>query len=309
MSKVMGGVITAIIYFILALFFSNTVDSDGLLVRESVKIYDVIVKFFQFPSNLLILFNIGFISFLMKDIYRENKILFILLLFNPFIILNVLDAYNQFVFIIFTMYFVEIILRYQGYSLLLLVLFFTNPAYMVNSFNQLTLNSSKVVFGFLLTLLLILSIYLLYEDFIVDTITNNPKYILLSEHGLDLIESSAGSFRVDQRHLDSTVINVLLRFSAVFFPIIVLEVVDILTFFISIYSLVAFFFIFKTLKSDVRILITIVIYILMLVLFISNMAVIYRHLFPFLIFYIFFIINNKSTLTTNLPSKLQRNKL
>lgn len=274
-------------------------DFDNLLLRNNFNIYENIIRFFNFPSILLIVFNILVLSQIMSFFWRENRVFYLLIGVNPFILTNSFDAYNRFILTVFFMYI--------GYILIitnrLFALASTALVASLHPFNLLTMLYDKKTNRKLLLLSPIVLLLLTYFfSYYSDLIFEHEKYKLIISHGLDLASLYEGNLALKPEYTGADLFSVLARYVAMIFPYSFLIKENIALLLLSFYQLILFSYVIYKLEFS-----RLVIFsgsFLMVATLIGNFAVFNRHILPILIFLVIVNITEYKRLNNRSPKVL-----
>lgn len=271
------------------------IDYDHLLQRSNMNLYDNIVKFLNPHPIVLILFNILTISILLSKIFERNKLVYIFLITNPFILLNTFDAYNKFCFTIFMLYlsirFFEKNINY--FYIFVGFLFSIHPYYIFG------LLYNKYVIKKLIIFLPISLVFLIFVFFYYDLsslIYENDKYKLFMQYSYDIASLSEGNLALSKEITDLSFSSIIQRSIAMVIPILYIKSSSIGYLFLSLYLLAFFIYSMKIFLKNRLILISFISMFIFIVLFSGNVAVFYRHILPMWFFFLFYITINFTNL-------------
>lgn len=278
-----------IFYLILMSRFGSYNDWDGLLNSSGSNLYSFIVLKLHLPSLFLILFNVFVFSYFQLLLLKANKVVFLLVLINPLFFLNVLDAYNKFVFVIFTYFLVLHFTYKKGWCahLSIFVMFIINPLYSLYSIAIMRFLSKRFImascFFFSLFLFFIFYFFSLLSDFFL----GNEKVLLLLNYGLESLNYSEGGFGISEKYLGLSFFSIVLRFVGAFFPFFFVKEPSLTVFFFSVLNFFLLGSALFYLKGRYSFLFFLCVFIFVLIM--TNYTRAFRHLYVFLI--ILFVLN------------------
>lgn len=272
-----------LIYLTLMAFFGSTNDWDGLLNSSGSNLYSLIIISLHIPGQALIFFNVVIFSYFQFLIYKANKFIFFLVLVNPLFFLNVVDAYNKFVFVIFV-YFLLFGFFYNKPWVAYVNLIFMaliNPIYAFFSIAIVRFLSKKfLIHSILISIFLLLWVYIDYNN-LKSIVFSNEKVMLIVSYGLQSLNFSEGGFGIADEYLGVSLRSVFLRFVGAFFPFFFINNPSFISFMFSSLNFILLISLFFFIRF--RFSLFLVLCLLVFTAIMTNYTRAFRHLYVFII--------------------------
>lgn len=276
-------------YFLLLgiLFGFGLKDYDNLLLRDEISIHTLIIQLLNIPALSLLFVNILIVSFVLSNVYYRYRLLYFLLLFNPFIVLNTLDAYNKFSFSILILMLID----YLGHRKIIIIPITSlltmsiHPFLVPVNYYQYLSSVRNLMVVFLIAILFLFMTPLIHSFLLEYSV----KYQLFVKFGGDIASTYSGDMVISSSYSSMSLHDFSVRFVAYIFPYGFIEKSSVLVFLLSIYNVVLLFVISNYLRLN-SLLVLLFIYILISA-FVGNFAVAQRHILPIILFFVY--VNNK----------------